>query len=64
MVLTSKHGAKYGETEGTKQMMGQMADFVYTTYMDAMKDVSYNNEETKLIIQKQEDGKWLVSDIQ
>ena len=67
MDIVSQSGdlmAKYGETEGTKQMMGQMADFVYTTYMYAMNDVSYNNEETKLIIQKQEDGKWLVSDIQ
>ena len=54
---------KDGEEAAKKYMMEQLVDKIYSVYTEKLKDKKYNNEDSIITIEQQDDGKWFVTDI-
>ena len=44
-------------------MMEQLVDKIYSVYTEKLKDKKYNNEDSIITLEQQDDGKWFVTDI-
>ena len=44
-------------------MMEQLVDKIYSVYTEQLKDKKYNNEDSIITLEQQDDGKWFVTDI-
>ena len=54
---------KDGEEAAKKYMMEQLVDKIYSVYTEQLKDKKYNNEDSIITLEQQDDGKWFVTDI-
>ena len=54
---------KDGEEAAKKYMMEQLVDKIYSVYTEKLKDKKYNNEDSIITLEQQDDGKWFVTDI-
>jgi len=54
---------KDGDEAAKKYMMEQLVDKIYSVYTEKLKDKKYNNEDSIITLEQQDDGKWFVTDI-
>ncbi|MBF1096271.1 hypothetical protein [Solobacterium sp.] len=54
---------KDGDEAAKKYMMEQLVDKIYSVYTEQLKDKKYNNEDSIITLEQQDDGKWFVTDI-
>ena len=54
---------KDGDVAAKKYMMEQLVDKIYSVYTEQLKDKKYNNEDSIITLEQQDDGKWFVTDI-
>ena len=54
---------KDGDEAAKKYMMEQLVDKIYSVYTEELKDKKYNNEDSIITLEQQDDGKWFVTDI-
>ena len=54
---------KDGDEAAKKYMMEQLVDKIYSVYAEKLKDKKYNNEDSIITLEQQDDGKWFVTDI-
>ena len=54
---------KDGDEAAKKYMMEQLVDKIYSVYIEKLKDKKYNNEDSIITLEQQDDGKWFVTDI-
>ena len=54
---------KDGDVAAKKYMMEQLVDKIYSVYTEQLKDKKYNNEDSIITLEQQDDGKWSVTDI-
>ena len=54
---------KDGDEAAKKYMMEQLVDKIYSVYTEQLKDKKYNNEDSIITLEQQDDGKWSVTDI-
>ena len=53
---------KDGDEAAKKYMMEQLVDKIYSVYTEKLKDKKYNNEDSIITLEQQDDGKWFVTD--